>query len=206
MVLLVLALIWGALLVSWLRSRSASTFSDSVGSFRRNLNVLERATPSRVVPANRLGTTYAGVRPGGIRGERIEAAASPGRLVPVVASPARVSVTTGRLPASRTAAALRRRQAQKRRRDVLIALIAGTAGSFLLALVPGLSILWSVQVLFDLLLAAYVAILVRMRNLAAERELKLRFIPAARTPVRARPSYEMGATGYGDLDFRRAAN
>ena len=54
MVLLVLAIIWGVLLVSWLRSRTEGTFSDSVGTFRRHLNVLERTTPSIVAPANRL--------------------------------------------------------------------------------------------------------------------------------------------------------
>ncbi|HEX4865029.1 MAG TPA: hypothetical protein VFV02_13230, partial [Acidimicrobiales bacterium] len=53
-VLLVLAIIWGVLLVSWLRSRTEGTFSDSVGTFRRHLSVLERAAPSTVAPANRL--------------------------------------------------------------------------------------------------------------------------------------------------------
>jgi hypothetical protein len=108
-------------------------------------------------------------------------------------------------------AALRRRQAQKRRRDVFFALLAGAAGSFLLALIPGMSIMWSVQVLFDVLLGGYVALLVRLRNLAAERELKLRFIPAHRNPARRRdyevtPAYDFGVAGYGDLELRRVAN
>ena len=186
MVLLLLALIWGALLISWLRSRSATSFSDSVGSFRRNLNVLERTTPTTVRPANRL----AGPSP------------RPGTAP---------SFTTG-TPARRTrpvaanAAALRRRQAQKRRRDVFFGLLAGTVGFLALALLPGMSILWSVQVLFDVLVCAYVAILVRLRNQAAEREMKLRYMPSARSAARARRTYDFGATGYGDLELRRAAN
>lgn len=186
MVLLLLALIWGALLISWLRSRSASTFSDSVGSFRRHLNVLERTTPTTVRPANRLsdpGPRYA----------------SAGAFT--TGSPARRS-----RPVAANAVALRRRQAQKRRRDVFFALVAGTVGFFALALLPGLSILWSAQVLFDILLCSYVAILVRLRNQAAEREMKLRYMSSARPAARGRRTYDFGAAGYGDLELRRAAN
>jgi hypothetical protein len=193
MVLLLLALIWGALLVSWLRSRSGGTFSDSVGTFRQHLHVLERATPTTVRAANRLSDAGPQFRQGPFTSPRSGGSPRP-RPRPVAAN----------------SAALRRRQAQKRRRDVFLALVAGAAGSFLLALIPGLAVLWSLQVLFDVLLAAYVAVLVRMRNLAAERELKLRFMPASRPPARAaaprRRTYDFGATGYGDLELRRAAN
>lgn len=186
MVLLLLALIWGALLISWLRSRSATTFSDSVGTFRRHLNVLERTTPTTVRPANRLNEPSA----------RYAAAPTFTAGVPVRRT----------RPMAANAAALRRRQAQKRRRDVFFALMAGTVGSFALALLPGLAILWSVQVLFDILLASYVAILVNLRNRAAEREMKLRYMPNARPVARPRRTYDFGAAGYGDLDLRRAAN
>ena len=214
MVLLVLALVWGALLISWLRSRSAHTFSDSVGTFRRHLTVLERATPTTVRPANRLregrsaGGRGAAVRPGPIRGTRIDGPAGyPG--------PAQLAATTGaaRLtrPVAGNSVALRRRQVQKRRRDVFFALLAGAVGSLILAAVPGMSVMWPVQVLFDLLLGGYVALLVRLRNLAAERELKLRFIPAARRTAARRPAYDVSpayefASGYGDFELRRAAN
>ena len=107
---------------------------------------------------------------------------------------------------SASAYSLRRRRAQKRRRDVFFALLAGTIGSFLLAMIPGVSVMWSVQVLFDLLLVGYAALLVRMRNIAAEREMKLTLMPQRRAVNRPRPSYEFGGSGYGDLDLRRAAN
>jgi hypothetical protein len=107
---------------------------------------------------------------------------------------------------SPVAVSLRRRQTQKRRRDVFFALLAGVVGSFLLAIIPGLSVMWSVQVLFDLMLVGYVLLLIRLRNLAAERELKLRFMPQqARVAPAPRPSYDLAA-GYGDLGLRRAAN
>ncbi len=188
MVLLVLALIWGVLLLSWLRSRSAAGFSDPVVTFRRHLNVLEKTTPMVVRPANRLaGPTRR--QPAPLAGRP---ASGPGHSTRPLAS---------------NGAALRRRQTQKRRRDVFFVLLAGTVGSLALAMLPGMSIMWSVQVLFDVVFVAYVAILVNLRNRAAEREMKLRHMSPARTAVVARRGgYDFGAAGYGELDLRRVAN
>jgi hypothetical protein len=193
-VLLLLALVWGALLVSWLRSRTATTFSDSVGTFRRHLTVLEKATPTSVRPANRLNDRPAPSQSATVR-------AFQGPVGPRSLSP------SGRLsrPGAANASVLRRRQAQKRRRDVFFALTAGAVGSLLLALIPGLSVMWAAQIVFDLLLGSYCAILVKLRNAAAERELKLRFMPGAQPRRRLQPGYEF-AGGYGDLEWRRAAN
>jgi hypothetical protein len=233
-VLLVLALIWGALLVSWLRSRSQGTLADSVGTFQRHLTVLERATPAKVAPANRMRDAplpfaqhpraAAFGSPHRARSARAVDAPVTGRPAawdaPVAARAVGAPVSgragaldapfaPGRNPVGRpssASAALRRRQAQKRRRDVFFALLAGVGGSLVLALIPGLSIMWSVQVLFDVLLAGYVALLVHARNVAAERELKLRFMPpqASRGAV-PRASYDFGGA-YGQLGLRRAAN
>jgi hypothetical protein len=240
-VLLVLAIVWGILLVSWLRSRAEGTFSDSVGTFRRHLSVLEKAAPYRVAPANRLrgpAPIPAFRAPAAIRGERIGAArsaVSPSRPLagshplagssrPLagasrsgagsshpLAGPSRSGAGSSRSGAgpSRgpvTAVALRRRQSQKRRRDVFFALLAGVVGSFLIAIIPGLSVMWPVQVLFDVMFVAYVAVLIHLRNVAAERDLKLRFMPPAPRAARPKPSYDFGGSGYGDLDLRRAAN
>jgi hypothetical protein len=195
-VLLVLAIVWGVLLVSWLRSRRQNTAYDSVGTFRRHLTVLERAAPSTVAPANRLRT-------GGVPEHVIPAYRPPGvgrgghsgRLV--------AGASGGLRPPS--AAALRRRQAQRRRRDVFFVLLAGVVGSFLLAMLPGMSIMWSVQVMFDIVFTLYVALLVRSRNLTAERELKLTFMPSPSRPAH-RAAYDLGTAGYGDLSLRRVAN
>lgn len=203
MVLLVLAIIWGVLLVSWLRSRTEGTFSDSVGTFRRHLSVLERAAPATVAPANRLRSGPVAGRTSippyrstiSVRGQRIGPSA---RVAPVAAAPVR-------RPSARSA--MMRRRSQKRRRDVFFAVVAGVVGSMLLAVVSGVSAVWSVQVFFDLLLAGYITTLIRMRNLAAERELKLTFMPpAAPRARRPKQAYDLGVSGYGDLDLRRAAN
>ncbi len=56
-----------------------------------------------------------------------------------------------------------------------------------------------------MLFVGYVALLVRMRNLAAERELKLTFMPPPARIPRSRPTYDLGRD-YRELSFRRAAN
>ena len=162
-----------------------------MGSFRRNLNVLEKATPSSVRPANRLYD-----RP----------VPSPKATVRALGATAPMAAARLSRPVAANSAALRRRQTQKRRRDVFFALSAGAAGSLLLALVPGLSVMWAVQIAFDLLLGSYCAILVKLRNAAAERELKLRFMPNAHPRRRIQPTNYDFAVGYGDLELRRAVN
>jgi hypothetical protein len=172
-VLLVLAVVWGVVGFSWLRSRARATFGDPVGAFRRHLNVLENTAPVTVRPANRMriGATLPG---SGLAGPRATAIS---RLSdPEPARTARPGVRYG-APRPSSAAAMRRRQALKRRRDVLFALVGGAAGFLLLGLVPGLHALLLIQLIFDVLLAAYVSLLVRMRNLAAERDRKLAYLP-----------------------------
>ena len=199
MVLLVLAVVWGVLLISWFRSRTQGGFSDSVGTFRRHLSVLERAAPARVAPANRL---HAGVIAGrSVPAYRSAALPASGRGPAYPSGPPRLGSRPGAALRPPTATTRRRRQLQKRRRDVFFALLAGVLASLVLAFIPGLSVMWSVQIIFDLALLGYVALLIRMRNLAAERELKLRFMPShpnARVPE-AQPAYDMG--GYGDIEL-----
>jgi hypothetical protein len=56
----------------------------------------------------------------------------------------------------------------------------------------GMRTLLYVHVVLDLLFAGYVALLIRMRNVAAEKEMKLRFLPT----VQGEPA----------LALRRSAN
>ncbi|MEY2569093.1 MAG: hypothetical protein QOE35_3622 [Actinomycetota bacterium] len=72
-----------------------------------------------------------------------------------------------------------RRRTVKRRRDVFYALVTSMAGTLVLGLVPGMHVLLGLHVILDALFVAYVALLVRMRNAAAEREMKVRFLPHA---------------------------
>lgn len=72
---------------------------------------------------------------------------------------------------------LSRAEAKKRRRDVFFTL-AGAAGlTFLMAVLLGGPV-WGLNVICDLLLAAYVAMLVQTQQRAMERDNKVRYLPS----------------------------
>jgi hypothetical protein len=70
-----------------------------------------------------------------------------------------------------------RPEACKRRRDVLLAILVVVVCSGLLAIIPAVRPLLAVTGVAVVTLAAYVALLVRLRNRALEREMKLRYLP-----------------------------
>jgi hypothetical protein len=143
-VLLFLAGIWGIVLYGWFRDRFADTRpADSIGSFRRQLSVLQRTGPS-IGSGPAAGTGFVGAAP---------------RVAPTV----RVRRTSS---------------AAKRRRDILSGLLAVMGGSLLLSFVPGLGTLRLLHLAADLLCVAYIGLLIRQRNVRAEREMKLRFLPS----------------------------
>ena len=152
MVLIVLAAVWAAfLLPPILRARSEHRPSGSITDFRRQLHVLARSAPAGNVAPQ----------------------AIPGRVVPI-----RPMVTHAPAPATPLRLG-RNRQTVKRRRDIFVGLLVAMAGSLVLGFLPQLRILWSIHVLLDVLFLAYVGALVYLRNLAAEREMKVRFLPTA---------------------------
>jgi hypothetical protein len=154
-VLVVLAIVWAAVLIPpMLRARAEGSPADSIGNFRRQLRVLQRTAPRAVAPANTLTAAR-----------------------PIYRAPQ--AVPTYRLARTFTPESSRRARTLRRRRDVLVALMAGMGLTFVLALLPGFEVLWGAHLLIDAAFVAYVAMLVRMRNLAAEREMKLRFLPGA---------------------------
>jgi hypothetical protein len=67
----------------------------------------------------------------------------------------------------------------KRRRDILFGLLAVMGGSLVLSFVPGLAVLRLFHFFVDALCVAYLGLLIRQRNIRAEREMKLRFLPTA---------------------------
>ncbi|MDQ3681151.1 MAG: hypothetical protein M3378_11570 [Actinomycetota bacterium] len=71
----------------------------------------------------------------------------------------------------------------RRRREVLFTLLMGMGTTFVLAMVLSAPALWVLHLVMDGLLLGFLALLVRMRSIAAEKEMKLRFLP----PVPARP-------------------
>ena len=74
--------------------------------------------------------------------------------------------------------------AQKRRRDVLVVLLAGVGFTFLLAIVGHSMALWFLQLLADALLGAYVFLLLQFKARAQERRTKISYIDRPR-PVMA---------------------
>jgi hypothetical protein len=150
LVLLILGGVWAVILGAPLvRRRMEGTPIDSVVSFRRQLSVLERTGPTAIAPVNTL------------RSNRVSGPV----LGPVV-------ITRAASPIGA------RRQAQKRRRDVLYTLLGLMAITLPLSLLFKMRLLLMAHVILDLLFVAYLALLIRMRNVAAEREMKLRFLPS----------------------------
>jgi len=150
-VLLILAVIWAAVLIPpLLGARAEARPADSIGDFRRQLSVLRRAAPAAMPPAHTMGPPTA--------------VAS--NVVPI-----------GPLQPAHVRDAVRRQRTLKRRRDVFYALLSSMGGTLVLGLVPGMGVLLALHVLLDVLFVAYVALLLRMRNETAEREMKVRFLP-----------------------------
>jgi hypothetical protein len=190
-VLLILAGVWAAvIIIPLVKARAEGSAQDSIGSFQRQLSVLQRATPTVVTPANRMRAEAAA--PGMVAPYR--PATRP--TAPYGASPTVASVARPLGAAAASAALYRRRAAQRRRRDVILSLAAGAAGSFLLSFLPSLHVLLWLSLLLAAVLAGYLALLVRMHNLAVERESKISYLPSA-LPVTMASYREAGAAaGY----------
>jgi hypothetical protein len=166
--LLILAAIWAAVLVPpmlrvWGKEGRPA---DSISDFRNRLHVLQRTGPSSVAPANSLRDA----RGGGLL------SSMPAAFRP---RPAVYGSSAYRRPAIASADASRRARTIKRRRDVLFGLLAAMAGTLLLSFIPTFAALLYLHLVLDLAFAGYVALLVRLRTAAAEREMKLRFLPGS---------------------------
>lgn len=163
MVLLILAVIWAAVLIPpALRARAEGRPADSITAFHRQLAVLRRTGP----------------RLGGF-GSRSSAAPTDALPFSTPFTPPRAVSIVPTAPAP-SRAALARRASRRRRRDILTALLVAAGTTLVLGAVPALRMLWLVHGVVDALLISYVALLVRQRNLATEREMKVRLLPTAR--------------------------
>ena len=139
LILLLLA-VWGGVGMWWFMSRPEGRSTDSIGSFRQQLRVLERTGPTTVVPAYRMSSPDLGVY-----------------------GAQRVPTMSSSVPMSRTMASARRRRAQERRRNVLYGLAAAFGGSLVLGLMPGLSIMWWLSAVLFGALGLYVAALMQIK-------------------------------------------
>ncbi len=174
-VLVILAIVWAVFLLPQLFRARAERSSDSIGNFRHQLSVLERTTPAAPRSVTQLrpvsGPRSSVTGNGSARGRHV--APEPRQVAP---APRRVAPRPG--PGSASGRAL----ARKRRRDVFCGLLVAMGATLVLGLIPSLRMVLLLHVVVDLLFAGYVALLVRARNVAAERELKVRFLPGVVTP------------------------
>jgi hypothetical protein len=177
-VILLLLVIWGGVGAWWFLNRPEGHSSDSIGSFRHQLRVLERTGPTTVRPAYRMNDGELGVY-----GASRSAYTRPVRPQPSPAS--------------------RRRQVQKRRRDVFYGLLASVVGAAALGFLPGLSVMWWLSVLLAMVLGVYVVVLAQLQSVAADRSRKVRSIEYAVGRSRAFAAYSEAEPGYL---LRRSAN
>jgi len=156
--ILVLLVVWGAAGIWWVLNRPEGHSTDSIGTFRHQLRVLERTGPTTVDPATRMddvGLVY-GSRRIPTRSLR------PGALAGSPAASAHAMLRT-------IGPAARRRRVQKRRRDVFFGLLAAVIGSSGLGFLPGLSAMWWLAALLAGILALYVVVLVQLRAVGSGR-------------------------------------
>lgn len=183
-VFVILAVVWAAVLIPpMVQNRAQARPGDSISAFQSQLSTLQRRTVGDAglgprTPAN------------GVRAVR-PLSAGPGQpepfgpLDPAEARP----VPYGRVDQARLA----RIDAQRRRRQVLAGLLIAAGVSLVLSIVlPPLRVL---HLLIDVLLVAYVVLLVRRRKLALERAAKVRSMAQAQArrqgqvrPAAARPA------------------
>jgi hypothetical protein len=170
---------------------------DSVRSFRHQIAVIGRTAPATIPPAHRGGRRPAqmagetmGVvtplRPGVVASRPAgwaTAGGGPGQGRPGGGPPgggARGGAGGGRpgggARGGPPGGGARSRQLQ-RRRQVLVTLMVAVALTFLAGLIPALRMVWAGTGVCAVLLVGYVVLLARLRSIAAEREMKLAFLP-----------------------------
>jgi hypothetical protein len=140
------------------RSRVEARPADSIKQFHRHLRVLNGTEPHGY---SRALTAQVGSA--------------------VITAPATYRRSTS------SSAELRRRRTLERRRNVLFTLTGLCAGTLLFSLVLGSKMLL-VNIACDLMLAGYIAVLVQIRNAAATRDNKVRYLPQQRSVLDLRES------------------
>ena len=191
-VLLILVVVWAAVLLpGFLKRRMERGSGDSIGDFHRQLRVLQRTGPSLVDPVVRLKASSteaaaASRRPGAVVSNRhglilVRPDATPLDLPQPQNRSERPEPVTG----ERHVDPYFQPGACKRRRDVLAGFACAVLGSALLSVVPALRPMLGVTAFALVASAVYVAMLVRMRNRALERMVKLHYLPE---PVTSQPA------------------
>ena len=155
MVLFIIAVLWALYLVSWAKSRTEHRSVNSISTFNKHLSVLERTAPGRSVAPTRIAGS------------------------PVPRSSASLARPTFAPVSYRGAGSvMSRRQARERRKNILCGLAGAAVVTLTLTVFLGGPMVY-LQLLADLLLAAYVVALVQMRRLAEERQHKVHYLPSS---------------------------
>jgi hypothetical protein len=181
-VLLILVVVWAAVLgPSLLRRGVQRRSTDSIGAFHRQLRVLERTGPLSVDPAHRLDTSL----PSAHVAERPLGSGRSGLIVVRPDAPLPVDLQEPNpTSSSRRPDPYFRPEACRRRRDVLLSLLVIVFLTGSVGAVPSVRPVLALTVVSFVSLVGYVALLVRLRNRALEREAKLRYLP---TPIYREP-------------------
>lgn len=154
-VLLILAVVWGVFLIPQvLRARADRGPADSIGAFRNQLSVLDRTAGSP-------GGSGVGVPSLSARRAAMHSAPTMGLGAPVAA------YGVGYRRPSQT-------ELQRRRQNVFMGLLGAVVVTLALGLV--FRPFFALNLVVDLALVAYVALLARARSLAVEREMKVRYL------------------------------
>lgn len=158
MVLLILAVVWGVVLIPpALRARSEASPVDSIGAFQRQLHVLERTSPQAAAAGAHRIAPYQPTAP-------VRRPANPAR--PMAAVP------------TVSASAISKAQARQRRRDIFLGLAVAVPTTLVAAVIISTPVMWLLHLAVDAAFAGFVTLLIRSRNLAAEREMKVRYLPS----------------------------
>ena len=194
---LVVASLWGGFLVYWLWTRRPRA-GDSIESFRYELLVLQRATPARVPPADR-GRTVP--MPFDYPEFSLAPAQVPARPPAPRPSPSAASFSASLLAASRK---YQRMETHRRRRDVLSVLFGTVLVTLAVLLVTASVVALCLQVGADVMLAAYVYMLVKTSG-ASSNARELRAGRAREERVREEPrAWAVGYERYDEVTVAHA--
>ena len=84
----------------------------------------------------------------------------------------------------------RRAAVRRRRRSIVLGLLAASAGSLVVGFLPGFGALHVAHLVLDVLFGAYLALLVRSRRISDERKAKVRHLPSSSQPSGTPPPHQ----------------
>jgi hypothetical protein len=178
--LALLIAIWGVFLgVTLVRKRAEYKADSSIGAFQRQLQVLRRNSQAIDRSAG-LGDPQLAVRHEALPGfapMQLRQLHKADRLGSGPPDSAGYLVATSSAPSGRQDPYFRP-EACERRRDVLLILASALVSTGLISIIPAARMALVLTAIAGAALLIYVALLVRLRAHATEREMKLRYMPA----------------------------